>query len=476
MLQQPEEFMNHPRVAACLDKLKNKFNSTNPLIVSDVIDDQGHQYAHLVQKGGGVLGVALVGYTYILEMMRIRFLKQAGTSAGAINTALMTVVGSKQDMKSTKILKAICDLDFFSLVDGHPFARKIIKSFITDGNFVKRIKNQLLFVSIWIAILIATDFLLLGLQHKYPSLKTWTIISFALTTITLGFITGIVLYAKNLIKRLKNAGYGINPGDFFYDWIKKLFKENGVVTVSDLNNKASEKINGLKNRHAHPKNLEGLDGSVTFIASELSNKNKIQFPEMCYLFRKKEDIDKLSPAGFVRASMAIPVFFESYIINDIPCTDDEIKKAWGHCFNGQEPPSCARFVDGGILSNFPIDLFYNPSVEVPRLPVFGIDLDDSTPGDKGKNAEKWSFGGYMSRMFLTIQNHSDKQFLLKNKVYGYGVGKIKVAGYNWLNFFMPPKKKIELFVLGAEAATEFLLNFNWEQYKKDRTQMQQQLS
>ena len=80
-------------------------------------------------------------------------------------------------------------------------------------------------------------------------------------------------------------------------------------------------------------------------------------------------------------------------------------------------------------------------MHVPRLPVFGIDLDDSTPGDQGKYAESWSLAGYFGRMFSTIQNNSDKEFLLKNKVYEKGVGKIKVAQYNWLNFFLPPQKK-----------------------------------
>jgi NTE family protein len=31
---------------------------------SDIIDNKGNKYVDLVQKGGGVLGVALVGYTY----------------------------------------------------------------------------------------------------------------------------------------------------------------------------------------------------------------------------------------------------------------------------------------------------------------------------------------------------------------------------------------------------------------------------
>ena len=33
------------------------------------MDKSGNYYVDLVQEGGGVLGIALVGYTYILEQM-----------------------------------------------------------------------------------------------------------------------------------------------------------------------------------------------------------------------------------------------------------------------------------------------------------------------------------------------------------------------------------------------------------------------
>jgi NTE family protein len=466
-----QDFTSQQKVKDCLESLKTRFTPENPLIVSDVLDDQGNQYAHLVQKGGGVLGVALVGYTYILEMMGIRFCKQAGTSAGAINTALMTIIGARQDIKSPGVLQAICDLDFFSLVDGHPVARWIIKKFITDEGFVKKTKTWISVLFCSIAFLVTADIILVGLQHTYDRLSFWAGLSFMLTGVMILALTLSVIYSLTLLKRLKNAGFGINPGDIFYDWIKKQFISNGVLSVTDLKNKAAAPIPGLHLRVPNPEKLNDLEGSVAFITSELSSMNKIQFPAMCDLFRKKEDIDKLQPAGFVRASMSIPLFFESYIINDIPCTDPEIKKIWLERFNEPDPPSCARFVDGGILSNFPINLFYNAKVAIPRLPVFGIDLDDSTPGDKGKNAESWSLPGYFGRMFSTIQNNSDKEFLLKNKVYDKGVGKIRVAEFNWLNFFLPPQKKIELFVLGAQAAAAFLLQFDWETYKRDRAGM-----
>lgn len=44
-------------------------------VYSDIIDDDGFQYADLVQEEGGVLGIALLGYTHIMEEAGIRFLR-----------------------------------------------------------------------------------------------------------------------------------------------------------------------------------------------------------------------------------------------------------------------------------------------------------------------------------------------------------------------------------------------------------------
>jgi NTE family protein len=474
---QLKQFTEHPRVLQCIARLETKFDAEHPLVVSDVIDDAGNQYVHLVQKGGGVLGVALVGYTYILELMGIRFLKQAGTSAGAINTALMTVIKSKQDVKSLDILQVVCDLDFFALVDGHPFAKEMIKQLITDGDYTKKLKRTFTIYFASLAFLFVADILLLGLLQKFPALLFWTGLSFMLTGITVLIAALAISYGSILLKRLKNAGYGINPGDYFYDWIKNQFELNEVKTVHDLNAKAAAKIPGLRVRYDnHPRGMEGLEGSVTFIASELTSMNKIQLPQMCDLFSPSSKLDQLHPAGFVRASMSIPIFFESYVIDNIDVEHDEIKQAWEKRFGEGKPPHCARFVDGGMLSNFPLDLFYNPGVEVPRLPVFGIDLDSSVENSNSRSALEWSLMGYFGRMFSTLQNNSDKEFLLKNKVYKQGVGSIKVGNFNWLNFFLPPAKKVELFILGVEAATEFLLKFDWEKYKAERSQMQTTLN
>lgn len=469
-----DKFTQNETVKKCIQELHDAFPKDGiPLIVSDVIDNEGHQYVNLVQKGGGVLGVALVGYTYVLEQMGIRFIRLAGTSAGAINTALMAVTGTKQDTKSEKVLDAICKLKFIDLVDGHPIAKWLISKFITHENFTVKVKKWITVILLSLALLIVGDFVFLGLQHTIPAMSFFTKLFFVLTGLCLFLIGVIIQNVLTLLKRLKNSGFGINPGDFFYDWIKKQLLDNGVKTVSDLNNKASAPIPGLHLRVDNPEGINGLNGDVTFITSELVSQNKIQFPEMWNLFRK--NIDELQPAGFIRASMSIPVFFESYFINNIPVEDEEIKARWLNKFDEKNPPTSARFVDGGILSNFPINLFYNSKVVTPRLPSFGIDLDDSRPADKVENAESWSLLGYFGRIFNTIRFYYDKDFLIKNKVFKKGIGTINLYGYNWLNFFLTDQDKIDMFNKGAIAAKEFLLNFDWEDYKADRDQMRKEL-
>ncbi|PSK94206.1 patatin-like phospholipase family protein [Taibaiella chishuiensis] len=458
----PDDFKNDPRVSACVDQVR-----AHPKIVSDVLGEQGEQYVNLVQKGGGVLGVALVGYVYVLEQAGIRFLKLAGTSAGAINTSLMAIQEDKSKTKSDYLISALADLDLFRLVDGHPFARMLIRGLVQQPDFMKRIRNLLRNALIFLALILVSAFVLLGLQHKYPVLGLATCFVFILIGLYV-LVAGVTgAYVSSLLKRLKTAGFGINPGDFFYDWVKAHMKANGIHTVGDLEARAAT-APALKIRSPRKEPVADLKGDVVFIASELVTQNKFEFPAMANLFRTADKMNELQPAGFVRASMSIPVFFESYYIKDIPGNDAGVNALWEEQFNLKAPPDTVRFVDGGILSNFPVNVFYNKDIEVPRLPTLGIDLDDSKPGDKQDEPEQWSFAGYLGRMFNTVRFYYDKDFGLKNRIMNLGVGKVPVAEYNWLNFFLTNEQKIDLFAIGAEAARKFLDEFDWSAYKGDR--------
>ncbi|MFN4080447.1 MAG: patatin-like phospholipase family protein, partial [Saprospiraceae bacterium] len=119
--------------APALERLRRRYpNPKEDLHVSDVVDAEGNQYVNLVQEGGGVLGIALLGYTYILEMMGIRFMKMAGTSAGAINTMMLTALGEKHEMKSLRILELLSAKPLFDFVDGSALARRLIKTIVSN--------------------------------------------------------------------------------------------------------------------------------------------------------------------------------------------------------------------------------------------------------------------------------------------------------------------------------------------------------
>ena len=82
-------------------------------------------------EGGGVLGVALVGYTYVLEEMGIRFLRVGGTSAGSIDAVLVAGLGTPQERKSEKIVKELAKVDFWRFVDGGGAARVLLQTLYT---------------------------------------------------------------------------------------------------------------------------------------------------------------------------------------------------------------------------------------------------------------------------------------------------------------------------------------------------------
>jgi len=379
---------------------------------SDVTDAEGHQYVDLVQEGGGVLGIALVGYTFVLEQAGIRFFSLAGTSAGAINTLMLASLGRIPDSKSTKILDLLVNKNLFDFVDGEPSIKSLLQGFI-DGK---------------------------------PNWWLW------------------MKAAGNIRKiiSLINSKLGINPGLDFEGWIREKLAKNGINTTQDLLEYRNF-VPALTCRDGRPTN--DLKPKLVMITSDVTTQTKVQFPEMAPLYWKEPD--KVHPSVYLRASMSIPIFFFPVIADDIP--DDEMAKArWLEMvrYRGEIPEKVA-FVDGGLLSNFPINVFHNAK-SVPRLPTFGVRLS-SFRDESNKTDNFFQFAG---AMIGTMRHIYDFDFFLRNPDYQYIIGSIDAdSQYNWLDFNMPDDKKLSLFLLGASKAIDFLEGFNWPEYKKIREKL-----
>jgi NTE family protein len=432
-------------VAPFMKFLTEKFKD-KPLCVSDVRDEFGKQYVDLVQEGGGVHGVALAGYTYVLEKMGIGFMKMAGTSAGSINTLLLNAVYTKEEAaalgvtgkyyetRSEKVLEYLANKPLTDMVDGHPAWRKLLLKMFTGTVGVsglvktaKHIKRRIILALIAFAVLVlCTVGMATGLGgNAMETAYKWGII------VTVGglLVLAALLYLRvRFIKFLyKHAEHlGINPGKDFEQWIEKdILKNNGIATVADLKAKLDreekvlqyrydacfptstqvsavdtiqgfdEVLNKIKNpkvkiddlfdhlsdflsgqgegfasspllmepiMQAFEQRLKAEDKGVTkelvIVSSDITHEIKVEFPGMHKMYWG--DDYSISPAKYVRASMSVPFFFKPFQIDFAKEQEAVIKNEWWQYMKVQKNlETCALLVDGGMLSNFPINVFYN---------------------------------------------------------------------------------------------------------------------
>jgi NTE family protein len=402
------DFTNHPGVVQLIEGMKN--DKVDQKLYSDLLDGSGNQYVELVQEGGGVLGVALIGYTYVLEQMGIRFFSLAGTSAGSINAMLLAGLGDVSKPKSERVIDVLVNKNLYDFVDGNGHSKNFIEALVEKANRIKLILKG-------------------------------------------GLVIGEIF-----------DHLGLNPGNDFLNWLTKFLNDNGIKTLADLNNQFVKRPPDLVIREGISKTTDGLQPRLAIISADLTTETKVEFPRMASLYWAKPD--QQNPALYVRASMSIPYFFSPVQISNIP-GGAEAKKNWADTvsFMGEPPGECF-FVDGGILSNFPIDVFHKWNT-IPRLPTFGIRL-----GDNRDNANKISnptnlFGA----MFNSSRHLHDYDFLLKNPDFSLLIEKIDIGDHNWLDFGITDDAKLDLFKRGAIAAERFLRQFDWINYKKVREQL-----
>ena len=450
----------------------NKLKSISGKRYSDVLDKDGNQYVDLVQQGGGVWGVALVGYVYVLEQVGIRFFSLAGTSAGAINALAMASIAGKKRTKTEPILEALLALEMKSLIDGKKedtifttWERKLISKLLKFPFYKKFILNfmQWLFCLCISFTIASMTSLLFFLPNEGRMLHFITIGIWVVT-----FILAYITYDR--LSVLTRDGFGLNDGDVFHEWVKKaLLEKQQVKNLDDLKTNFNQLPDDLyldtTASHRTITEEKPQTPRLTIIANDVTTNNKIEFPKMWDLYF--DATKEVHPADFVRASMSIPIFFETFTLdtkpNNINAWNTHLN--WGTA-NQNCIPDKVFFVDGGSLSNFPINIFYNPNYSVPRMPTLGIRLIDKKIAKIENCKSILEFGG---NIIQSMKLSSDKEFLNKNQSYNMGIGYVEIGEtLSWLNFYMNEAEKEELFKIGAKAALDFLRTFDWDDYKNKR--------
>lgn len=412
-IMEKRQFTENGEVLGILKELRSQIREKQ---FSDITDNNGCQYVDLVQEGGGVLGIALVGYVYVLEQMGIRFLSLAGTSAGSINTMLMAAAGTCDEEKSDWILESLCNKNLLDFVDGNSDARAFVNAIVNDaGNFKLALKS-------------------VQVIHNFEK------------------------------------DFGLNPGKNFYDWLSALLADKKIHTYSDLQALRKKGVNDgnklyriFADNSREPYNNSEHWSNMAIVAADITTQSKIVFPQMVDLFYENPAVQ--NPASFVRASMSIPFFFTPYKVSNIPGSPKNWER-WNNLTGlNTSVPKEVLFMDGGIISNFPIDIFHD-NYNVPAAPTFGVKLGY----DKSELNKNDKLFAVVGAMFNTARFAYDFEFLLKNPDFKQLIANIDTDGYNWLDFGISDEAKVDLFVRGARKAAEFLVKFNWQDYKELRRQ------
>lgn len=488
------------------DKLIALHENISSKEFSDLLDAEGNQYVEFVQEGGGVWGSALVGYLYGLEIFGVRFLKVAGTSAGAINTMLIAAYKTKEEAKSEVIKEILFNWNFADFMDGKPYVRTTIHAMLNNKNFLK---INIIIAVIILLILIVTPFAI-------SSETVWRAkLIFLIPIIP---ITIIFFCLKKFYNDFRKQNSGLNPGNTFLNTMKDALDSFGVKTVAELNQKFASKEHDLNLNYRYGNNQEyysialksieeiknnnkehidetqykifydsavsndhyknnpfyQLRSEYVVIATDINAKIKVELPSMANLYWSEEELKHSSPAEFVRASMSVPFFFEPFQ-KRINKDEDSVKYAWRFWMNTKPEDiyPVGVFIDGGSISNFPIDLFHANDVFYPRMPLFGVQLtsNSETDAEKGKTSEqilKTPFS-YAGNIIDTLKGFNDKSFLTKHTFYRlYSIQTVDCGTSSWLNFFMKREEKEQLFNAGFLAALDFLNRFDWKKYKKER--------
>ncbi|PWU00656.1 MAG: hypothetical protein C5B52_08455 [Bacteroidetes bacterium] len=525
-------------------------NFPKGICVSDIRDIFGRQYVDLAQEGGGIHGIALAGYTYILEKMGVRFMKMAGTSAGSINTLLLNAVytneeadelrkrGSKivKDVKyyetrSEKVLEYLAKKDLREMIDGHQLWRTIFLNLFAPKSSGEYLKSKFYFYKKLIIILGITlsTLLVSSVASAIYPVENGLRLAFVLITILSAVSVATILawlFSRLLIGRLmyRFAEFlGINPGDNFETWITNILVENGIENTEDLNKKFTEEsdvfnpqynpcdpiipkeglthspvqstanmdeiiekvktepnvenlISELRSVLFPDKSLEETDAehkldlimnafevrlrqekSITrelvIVSSDITHEIKVEFPGMHKMYWGN-DYQTVSPAKYVRASMSVPIFYKPFQVNFVEGQMETIREEWNKIMKtGAGPKDQAIFVDGGLLSNFPINVFYNPDLPVPRKPTFGIRLEYQEDYQSTRINDIMGLAG---SLISTMRFFYDREFALKHDLYKKTVRSVDTGKIHWLNFYLHEQNKIELFFRGALSATIFL--------------------
>jgi NTE family protein len=217
---------------------------------------------------------------------------------------------------------------------------------------------------------------------------------------------------------------GVYKGDFALEWIDARLAELGVHTWADL------RLPDDPGTSLPPEARYRL----VVVASDLSRGQLVRLPWDYHQYGLTADEQPVAPA--IRASMSYPFFFRPVTLRGGP--------GQGDC----------TLVDGGMLSNFPIEIFDRTDSQPPRWPTYGVKLS----ARRGARQVSHTVDGPIDLAFAALRTlldahdayHLDDEHTTQRTVF------VDTDKVSTLDFNIDREAQQWLYRSGRQAATKFL--------------------
>ena len=224
-------------------------------------------------------------------------------------------------------------------------------------------------------------------------------------------------------------------GDAAYDWIRSELKNLGVTYFGDVVDE--------------DRRVVGPRYKLVVTVADLTAAQLVRLP-WDYPRLYGLDPDEQPVADAVRASMAIPFFYRPVKLTGASGTTSTL-------------------VDGGVLSNFPIDTFDRADGKPPLWPTFGITVLPRPNEGLGavmpalKPLRFFEQTALLESLLTTMLAGHDQTHLSKPWVSARSIA-VESTNVGVLDFDSPRGRLEELYDNGYAAAEHFLSTWDWPAY------------
>ena len=231
-------------------------------------------------------------------------------------------------------------------------------------------------------------------------------------------------------------GSGVYKGDYARDWVRSQLKDLGVTTFGDL---ALDDADLPEERRY----------KLVVTVADVTTGQLVRLP---WDYRRVYglDPDEQPVADAVRASMSIPFFFRPVTL---------------HATSGLT----STLVDGGLLSNFPIDSLDRTDGKKPRWPSFGVTVLPNLPEGNDKTIPALAplrlLGPphLLESVITTVLVGRDQAYLNQPWVSARAI-RVDSTDIGFLDFDISDNEVEALYAKGYAAAENFLSTWDWRAY------------